>query len=80
MAARPSGGIEEAAGKLAPLPREEHADLLLSYDQESINGHRDYVRVHRVCVRRYAAQKRVALKAHRTPVPSAGRGRERSAR
>jgi LmbE family N-acetylglucosaminyl deacetylase len=123
--------LEEAAGKLADLLREEHADLLLSYDPQGLNGHRDHVRVHqvgaraaeltgvrvveatvprerivrfaqpllllrlvlryrleevrgygtpqsaithRVDVRRYAPQKRAALKAHRTPVFSRGRG------
>jgi LmbE family N-acetylglucosaminyl deacetylase len=123
--------VEEAAGKLAALLRDENADLLLSYDPIGLNGHRDHVRVHqvgaraaelagvrvveatvprelivrfaqpllllrlvvkyrfdevrgygtprsaithRVDVRRYAAQKRAALSAHRTPVYSRGRG------
>jgi LmbE family N-acetylglucosaminyl deacetylase len=122
--------IEEAAGKLAGLLADEHADLLLSYDPQGGYGHRDHVRVHqvgaraaelagvrvveatvprelvarfarlllllrlvtrhrldemrrygmpqsaithRVDVRRYAAQKRAALAAHRTEV--SGRGR-----
>ncbi len=121
---------EEAAGQLADLLADEHADLLLSYDSQGGYGHRDHVRVHqvgaraarlagvrvveatvprelvaraarlllllrlvtrhrleemrgygmprsaithRVDVRRYAAQKRAALAAHRTIV--AGRGR-----
>ncbi len=121
---------EEAAGKLAGLLADEHADLLLSYDPQGGYGHRDHVRVHqvgaraaqlagvrvveatvprelvarfarlllllrlvtrhrldemraygmprsvithRVDVRRYAAQKRAALAAHRTQV--FGRGR-----
>lgn len=38
----------EAAGKLAALIREEHADLLLSYDAQGGYGHRDHVMVHRV--------------------------------
>ncbi len=120
----------EAAGKLAELLTDEHADLLLSYDAHGGYGHRDHVRVHqvggraaelagvrvveatvpqelvgrlarlllllrlvvrrsfdemrgygmpqsaithRVDVRRYAAQKRAALAAHRTPVSSGGR-------
>ena len=120
----------EAAGKLAALLTEEHADLLLSYDPQGGYGHRDHVRVHqvgaraaglagvrvleatvprelvalaarpllllrlvsrhrvdemrgygmprsaithRVDVRRYAAQKRAALAAHRTPVYGKGR-------
>jgi LmbE family N-acetylglucosaminyl deacetylase len=120
--------VGEAAGKLAALLAEVHADLLLSYDPHGGNGHRDHVRVHqvgaraarlagvrvveatvprelaarlllllrlltryrlgemrgygmprsvithRVNVRRYAAQKRAALAAHRTPVSGRGRG------
>ena len=122
--------VGEAAGKLAALLTDEHADLLLSYDPKGGYGHRDHVRVlqvgaraaelagvrvveatvprelvgcvarlllllrltvrhrfaemrgygvpqsaitHRVDVRRYAAQKRAALAAHRTPVFSRGR-------
>ena len=122
--------IGEAAGKLAALLTEEHADLLLSYDQHGGYGHRDHIRVHqvgaraarlagvrvveatvprelvvrvarplliirlmtrhrleemrgygmpqsvithRIDVRRYAAQKRAALAAHRTPVSGSGR-------
>jgi LmbE family N-acetylglucosaminyl deacetylase len=38
----------EAAGKLAALLREEHADLLLSYDAQGGYGHRDHVKVHEV--------------------------------
>jgi LmbE family N-acetylglucosaminyl deacetylase len=123
--------VEEAAGKLAALLAEEHAGLLLSYDPQGGNGHRDHVRVHqvgaraaalagvrvveatvprelaarvarplllfrlltrhrldeirgygmpqsaithRVDVRRYAARKRAALAAHRTPLSGRGRG------
>jgi LmbE family N-acetylglucosaminyl deacetylase len=123
--------IGEAAGRLAALLTEEHADLLLSYDPHGGNGHRDHVRVHQVGaraaelagvrvveatvpreliarvarpllllrlltryrldemtgyglprsaithqvdVRRYAARKRAALAAHRTPVSGRGRG------
>jgi LmbE family N-acetylglucosaminyl deacetylase len=40
--------IGEAAGKLAALLTEEHADLLLSYDGQGGYGHRDHVRVHQV--------------------------------
>ncbi len=122
--------VEEAAGKLAGLLTDEHADLLLSYDPQGGYGHPDHVRVHqvgaraaqlaavrvveatvprellsrfarlllllrlitrhhldemrrygmpqsaithRVDVRRYAAQKRAALAAHRTDVFSRGR-------
>jgi LmbE family N-acetylglucosaminyl deacetylase len=122
--------VEEAAGKLAALLTDEHADLLLSYDPQGGYGHRDHVRVHqvgaraaeladvrvveatvprelvarfarlllllrlmtrhrleemreygmprsaithRLNVRRYAAQKRAALAAHRTPLSGGGR-------
>ncbi|HUJ08178.1 MAG TPA: PIG-L family deacetylase [Streptosporangiaceae bacterium] len=37
-----------AAGKLAGLLRDEHADLLLSYDRNGGYGHRDHVKVHEV--------------------------------
>lgn len=40
--------LAEAAGRLAGLLREEHADLLLSYDENGGYGHRDHVQVHRV--------------------------------
>jgi LmbE family N-acetylglucosaminyl deacetylase len=43
--------VEEAAGKLAALLSEEHADLLLSYDPQGGYGHRDHVRVHQVGAR-----------------------------
>jgi LmbE family N-acetylglucosaminyl deacetylase len=39
---------EEAAGRLAALLREEHADVLLSYDPNGGYGHRDHVKVHQV--------------------------------
>src|SRR3984885_15259258 len=37
--------VREAAGRLAALLAEEHADLLLSYDPQGGYGHRDHVRV-----------------------------------
>ena len=40
--------LGEAAGKLAALLTQEHADLLLSYDPQGGYGHRDHVRVHQV--------------------------------
>ena len=40
--------IGEAAGRLAALLREEHADLLLSYDAQGGYGHRDHIKVHEV--------------------------------
>jgi LmbE family N-acetylglucosaminyl deacetylase len=43
--------VEEAAGKLAGLLTDEHADLLLSYDPQGGYGHRDHVRVHEVGAR-----------------------------
>jgi len=123
--------VTEAARKLATLLAQEQAELLLSYDPQGGNHHRDHVRVHqvgaraaelagvriveatvprelvvriarplllfrlltryrldemrgyglprsaithRVDVRRYAAQKRAALAAHRTAVSGRGRG------
>src|SRR5215469_12628833 len=54
----PPGGIrfaradvEEAAGKLASLLADEHADLLLSYDPQGGYGQSDHVRVHQVGAR-----------------------------
>lgn len=44
-------GIDEAAGRLAEILREERADVLLSYDQRGGYGHRDHVQVHRVGAR-----------------------------
>ena len=41
----------EAAARLAALIRDEHADLLLSYDPHGGYGHRDHVRVHEVGAR-----------------------------
>ena len=43
--------VGKAAGKLAALLTEVHADLLLSYDPQGGNGHRDHVRVHEVGAR-----------------------------
>jgi LmbE family N-acetylglucosaminyl deacetylase len=44
-------GLEEAAGRLARLIREEDANLLLSYDPQGGYGHPDHVRVHQVGAR-----------------------------
>ena len=44
-------GLDEAAGRLAELIRQENADLLLSYDPRGGNGHRDHVKVHQVGAR-----------------------------
>src|SRR5580658_6452548 len=43
--------VEEAAGKLAGLLTDEHAELLLSYDPHGGYGHRDNVKVHQVGAR-----------------------------
>jgi LmbE family N-acetylglucosaminyl deacetylase len=43
--------LEEAAAKLAGIIREEHAELLLSYDASGGYGHRDHMKVHRVGAR-----------------------------
>lgn len=43
--------VEEAAGRLAAVLEEEHADVLLSYDRNGGYGHRDHVRVHEVGAR-----------------------------
>jgi len=43
--------IDEAAGRLARLLEEEHADVLTVYDDHGNYGHPDHVQVHRVGVR-----------------------------
>jgi LmbE family N-acetylglucosaminyl deacetylase/8-oxo-dGTP pyrophosphatase MutT (NUDIX family) len=43
--------LGEAAARLAKLIREEHADLLLSYDARGGYGHRDHMKVHQVGAR-----------------------------
>lgn len=43
--------IEEAAGRLAAVLRDERADLLLSYDANGGYRHRDHIRVHEVGAR-----------------------------
>ncbi|HLN71626.1 MAG TPA: PIG-L family deacetylase [Streptosporangiaceae bacterium] len=43
--------LDEAAARLTALIREEHADVLLSYDPQGGNGHRDHVQVHQVGAR-----------------------------
>ena len=40
--------VEEAAGRLADILREEHADVLTSYDWHGNYGHPDHIQVHRV--------------------------------
>lgn len=43
--------IDEAAARLAGLLRDEHAEVLLSYDPRGGYGHRDHVQVHEVGAR-----------------------------
>jgi LmbE family N-acetylglucosaminyl deacetylase len=43
--------VEEAAGRLADILREEHADVLTVYDDNGGYGHPDHIQVHRVGVR-----------------------------
>ncbi len=43
--------VEEAAGKLAVLLREEQADVLTCYDDNGGYGHPDHIQVHRVGLR-----------------------------
>ena len=43
--------VEEAAGRLARLLREERADVLTVYDSNGAYGHPDHIQVHRVGVR-----------------------------
>src|SRR5690606_20479325 len=41
-------GVEDAAGRLAALLREEAADVLTVYDWHGQYGHPDHIKVHRV--------------------------------
>ena len=43
--------VEEAAGKLAAILRDEQADVLTIYDDNGLYGHPDHIQVHRVGVR-----------------------------
>ena len=43
--------VEEAAGRLAAILREEHADVLTAYDDHGGYGHPDHIQVHRVGMR-----------------------------
>ncbi len=43
--------VEEAAGRVAAVLREEAADVLLIYDAQGNYGHPDHIQVHRVGVR-----------------------------
>jgi LmbE family N-acetylglucosaminyl deacetylase len=43
--------LDEAAERLAAVLREEHADVLLTYDANGGYGHRDHVKVHHIGAR-----------------------------
>jgi LmbE family N-acetylglucosaminyl deacetylase len=43
--------VEEAAGQLADILREENAAVLVAYDDHGLYGHPDHIQVHRVGVR-----------------------------
>jgi LmbE family N-acetylglucosaminyl deacetylase len=43
--------VEEAAGKLAAILREEDAEVLTIYDDHGTYGHPDHIQVHRVGMR-----------------------------
>jgi LmbE family N-acetylglucosaminyl deacetylase len=43
--------VDEAAGRLADLLREEAADVVIVYDENGNYGHPDHIQVHRVGVR-----------------------------
>lgn len=43
--------LDEAAGRLAAILREERADVLTVHDPGGVTGHRDHLQVHRVGVR-----------------------------
>jgi LmbE family N-acetylglucosaminyl deacetylase len=43
--------VEEAAGRLAAILREEHAEVLTIYDDHGGYGHPDHIQVHRVGMR-----------------------------
>jgi LmbE family N-acetylglucosaminyl deacetylase len=43
--------VEEAAGRLADVLREEGAEVLLTYDENGNYGHPDHIQVHRVGLR-----------------------------
>jgi LmbE family N-acetylglucosaminyl deacetylase len=46
-----SADVDEVAGRLAALLRDEHADVLIIYDDHGGYGHPDHIQVHRVGVR-----------------------------
>jgi LmbE family N-acetylglucosaminyl deacetylase len=43
--------LDEAAGKLAAILKEENADILTVYDDHGVYGHPDHIQIHRVGVR-----------------------------
>lgn len=46
-----SADVDEAAGRLAAILTDEHADVLTIYDEHGTYGHPDHIQVHRVGVR-----------------------------
>ena len=64
--------LDEAAGRLAEVLREERAELLLSYDPNGGYGHRDHVKVHHVGARA-AALTGVRVLEGTVPVPGSTR-------
>jgi LmbE family N-acetylglucosaminyl deacetylase len=46
-----TASVEEAAGRLAAILREENADVLTVYDDNGAYGHPDHIQVHRVGMR-----------------------------
>lgn len=44
-------GVDEAAGRLAAILRDEQPDALTVYDEHGVYGHPDHLQVHRVGVR-----------------------------
>src|SRR5579863_3915051 len=43
--------VEEAAGRLAAILDQEHADVFVTYDENGGYGHPDHIQVHRVGIR-----------------------------
>ena len=43
--------VDEAAARLAAILTDEHAELLVVYDENGITGHPDHIQVHRVGLR-----------------------------
>jgi LmbE family N-acetylglucosaminyl deacetylase len=52
--------VEEAAGRLAAILDQEHADVFVTYDENGGYGHPDHIQVHRVGIR--AAERAVTAR------------------